>query len=262
MFTFPTTLHSPSVSMSGELWTPSEITTNLWLDASDSNTLTTGGGGSVSAWDDKSGSGNNVAQGTGSLQPTLNGDRIDFVNGEILTKATHTLLDSSGEHTIFYVHTIFDPTSSSHNFPNIMRIRSSASGVAARRPYLFYAKAADTFVHSFNNNNGSLVTASSFVGKSLITGLINSTPNNEMYINGTLESSVSTSLQTHTTSGLLTIGDLNAQNILFSFWEIIHVKGTMSSVDRLKTEGYLAWKHGLEGDLDVSHLYKSAAPTI
>jgi hypothetical protein len=42
----------------------------LWLDAADSSTVTVSGT-SVTAWNDKSGNGYNVAQGNGASQPTL-----------------------------------------------------------------------------------------------------------------------------------------------------------------------------------------------
>jgi hypothetical protein len=41
----------------------------LWLDAADASTITESGG-AVSQWNDKSGNGYNVSQGTGSAQPT------------------------------------------------------------------------------------------------------------------------------------------------------------------------------------------------
>lgn len=44
---------------------------HLWLDASDSSTITSSGG-KVSKWDDKSGSSRDAIQGTGAKQPTTN----------------------------------------------------------------------------------------------------------------------------------------------------------------------------------------------
>lgn len=67
-------LRRPSVSRravreSSGLWTPRAITgLYLWLRADMGITIGTG----VSAWADQSGRGNNVTQGTGSKQPTLN----------------------------------------------------------------------------------------------------------------------------------------------------------------------------------------------
>lgn len=50
-------------------WTPAEITTELWLDAADSSTITQDGSGNVSQWDDKSGNARHAVQATSSLQP-------------------------------------------------------------------------------------------------------------------------------------------------------------------------------------------------
>jgi len=52
-------------------WDPSFITTALWLDAADDSTITESGG-AVSQWDDKSGNGRHVTQGTPANRPTYN----------------------------------------------------------------------------------------------------------------------------------------------------------------------------------------------
>lgn len=44
-------------------------------------------------------------------------------------------------------------------------------------------------------------------------------------------------------------------------YEIIHLAPEATLEDILRTEGYLAWKYGLQGDLPPSHPYKLAAPT-
>ena len=43
--------------------------------------------------------------------------------------------------------------------------------------------------------------------------------------------------------------------------EVIAFNSKLSTADRQKTEGYLAWKWGTEGSLPAAHPYKSAAPT-
>jgi len=50
-------------------FTPLELSPALWLDASDTSTITEVAG-AVSQWDDKSGNGNDVTQGTAAAQPT------------------------------------------------------------------------------------------------------------------------------------------------------------------------------------------------
>ena len=43
--------------------------------------------------------------------------------------------------------------------------------------------------------------------------------------------------------------------------EIVITYGALTSDDEARIEGYLAWKYGLQGNLDSGHTYKSAAPT-
>ena len=79
----------------------------LWLRANSTDiTIATG----VSAWADRSGNGNHVAQGTGALQPAyiasgINGKpvvRFVAASGTVLTKATSTIVPG-GPHSIFVV---------------------------------------------------------------------------------------------------------------------------------------------------------------
>ena len=69
-------------------FSPLDLSPVLWLDASDTSTITESGG-SVSQWDDKSGNGNDVTQGTAALQPTtgtrtLNGlNVLDFIDDRL-----------------------------------------------------------------------------------------------------------------------------------------------------------------------------------
>lgn len=80
-------------------WTPAQISTHLWLDASDASTLydaTTGGSlvaanGSVARWEDKSGDARHVTQGTSgnrplrktSVQNSLDGILFDGTNDDL-----------------------------------------------------------------------------------------------------------------------------------------------------------------------------------
>lgn len=66
-------------------WTPAELTTTLWLEASDSSTITETGG-LVSQWDDKSGNDNHATQGTAADQPLFETapNRITFSTSDRL----------------------------------------------------------------------------------------------------------------------------------------------------------------------------------
>lgn len=89
----------------------------LWLDAPDTSTITASSG-SVSAWADKSGNGNNATQGTGSSQPTTgvatsNGKnliRFDGSNDAMMVAANATIdniFDGGGSVFIVYAPIAF-----------------------------------------------------------------------------------------------------------------------------------------------------------
>lgn len=59
-------------------WTPTEISPDLWLDASDTTTITESGG-SVSQWNNK-GSKGNFTQATGAVQPTTGASTLNGLN--------------------------------------------------------------------------------------------------------------------------------------------------------------------------------------
>ena len=83
----------------------------LWLDASDTATITAVGG-AVSQWDDKSGNGRHVTQGVAAAQPitgsaTLNGRNVIEFQSDYLTAASVTpwqfMHDGTTPWTVVYV---------------------------------------------------------------------------------------------------------------------------------------------------------------
>lgn len=107
----------------------------LWFDSSDSSTITEVLG-DVSQWDDKSGQGNNVEQGTGSLQPrtgddTINGKNVlTFDGGAVFDMIAGGLdiFNSAADVTSFFV---FEPTTISGN-TDLFRADTGASPYGSR----------------------------------------------------------------------------------------------------------------------------------
>ncbi len=81
----------------------------LWLDASDTSTITASSN-LVSQWNDKSGTGNNFTQGTGSRQPssgtrTLAGlNTVDYTGDDYMMGPSGLYSISAGPNTIFIVY--------------------------------------------------------------------------------------------------------------------------------------------------------------
>ena len=60
-------------------FSPLDLSPLLWLDASDTSTITESGG-AVSQWDDKSGNGNDFVQATAANQPTTGASTFNSLN--------------------------------------------------------------------------------------------------------------------------------------------------------------------------------------
>ena len=96
----------------------------LWLDASDRSTITESDG-NISTWADKSGNGNDVTQGSASLQPTLgtstqNGlNVIDFDGGNSLTLPSDLHSIPDGNNTFFAIAKRDTETGSTENIVNM-----------------------------------------------------------------------------------------------------------------------------------------------
>jgi len=117
-------------------WTPADISTAAWYDASDSDTITEAGG-SVSQWDDKSGNGLDLTQGTGSDQPDRITDGIHF------SGSTHQL-DASGMPATYYAYIVGSPNANT-------AYRNWLSTATAGRHVLIQPSSADT-VGSWDGN--------------------------------------------------------------------------------------------------------------
>jgi lysophospholipase L1-like esterase len=76
------------------------------------------------------------------------------------------------------------------------------------------------------------------------------------YHNGTLQSSQSTFTFAPQTGSPILLKEFHGY-----LSEVIDCDNTLTTLERQKVEGYLAWKYGMEADLPSGHPYESAAPT-
>jgi hypothetical protein len=244
-----------------ELWTPANITTSAWYDAADASTITESGG-SVSQWDDKSGNDNHVVQGDGALQPTVNGNQIDFVNGQVLTKSSQVnMLDASGEYTMVFVHDVFDPATSTNGFPNLFRNESTSVSPLDRRPRLFYVSENRSFSAANAKSVGATFNTATLTGTRIVSTDADSSFN-RVYVDGSQQGSRAIAIDPSTTPSSMQIGDISNQNLTITFKEVLFIAGPRNIATRQKMEGYLAHKWGLTAGLPVDHPYKTNPPTI
>ena len=227
------------------LWTPAQIATAAWWDASDVSTISDTGG-AVDQWNDKSGNDRHFTQTTPADQATTNSTTQNGLN----------VLDFDGDDQY-----------------------SGTQPVVSEINYFLVRRTSDSATLDFS---GSDTQKFSFVSESGSGGDIHlnfGAPS--LYKNGTLESPdnrgqvfdlINTGswdligfidADVSTWGGALNIGypynDL--YNSVANYAEIIVVEGTITTELRQRIEGYLTHKWGLEANLPVDHPYKSAAPT-
>ena len=223
--------------LSGALWTPSDILTELWLDASDDSTITESSG-SVSAWADKSGNGNGATQVSAPDQPTISGSSITMIS-------KYMSLDSEiavGDYSIFTVADFTESTSTT-----ILGFTNGSNQVR------YYSTGYLAFT-----NGLSAATASIAKNQTNIVAWVRNGSDKTYYENGT---SVGTVSDNSTTLHMSRVGYLSTtanSNAVIN--EIIVVSSNLSTGERQKVEGYLAWKWNLVSELPSDHPYKYSRP--
>jgi hypothetical protein len=230
------------------VWNPNMLSTELWLDASVSSTITLNGS-NVSEWRDKKGNGKAFPQATATSQPAYTANGLNSLPVLSFDGSDH-LRSSTG----------FQPYRST---AIVYRDASTAGFV--------------TFLGSvFNGNTGAYHGGSnaSALFSSTFTDL--NTRNGSNFRNGTSIGTgtttarpTSTCIQTHVAAGdlaqaLTTIGADNlpdGRKINGIIAEVVVSRAAWTTLERQKLEGYLAHKWGLTANLPSDHPYKTVGPT-
>ena len=248
-------------------FTPTTITgCKLWLDGSDSTTITMATG--VSQWNDKSGNGNNLTQSTGSLQPTRTGNYLNFQSNYYLNIPTAAINNASA-YSIFFV---FNPIASTnwilqkqydgtgtYDMISMTKYWQSSVGTTA---YLYWTAWA---------NNGQFANSGTALSLSTVQliQIIYDGTTLTIYRNGTV---LTTSTATYTIPNATsvtnctlgswiqggTVQDSGTTN--FQLGELTYYNVALTITQRQQVEGYLAWKWGLQASLPGSHPYASTNP--
>ena len=214
-------------------FSPLDLSPTLWLDASDTSTITEVGG-AVSQWDDKSGSNLDLVQATAANQPTsgtrtLNGlNVLDFDGSDWMRPAA--LSNITQPNTIF---TVFDNDNAA-----VTAYLVDGFGNAATR-------------HTFHFAFGGY---SIFAGSSLLAGTVDTNPHisrsvydgasSNLFIDGV---STITGNAGSNSFDMITLGARidNSSPFDGAIAEIIVVDGTLTAGEIADTEQYLANKWGI-----------------
>jgi len=236
-------------------FTPTSISgCEIWFDAADTSTITYASGSNVSQWLDKSGSNNNAAQSTTTKQPTsglltTNGKNVMNFSAKSMTFPTI----NNTTMTVFciYNNTTFSPYGQPvwvGPFAFFYAAPSSKVGIGR-------AGATDEVLASWSS--AGLGTSQYVIYGGTVSVSGNTTT--FLYFNGTQAATVSVNSSGGTSAYL--IGDGIYNGTTGNIAEVLIYNSVLSTSDRQKVEGYLAWKWGLQTSLPGAHPYYSAAPS-
>lgn len=263
--------------MAGGDWTPDELPTaqkGFWVNA---NSISGGNGDAIASFQDDFG---NVtfANATASQQPqvetdSLNGLKaIKWVLGSGDDNLSGTWSDGAniGTGDVFMIG-LCSHDGSFDNNPTMAGV-SFSNGPNQR--YMIQRRSADDKFQIFAQQTVSKVS-SSFSCKSdnavsdntpVIAGAVrttNGSSTTRLYLDGTAQTETITTAVNLTNSAV----KLGSEAGQFGSWsgriyEVIVGRGTLTDENRLKLEGYLAWRYGLQANLPNAHTYRFHKPTI
>ena len=250
------------------LWTPAQISTAAWYDASDSSTITLSGS-NVTQWNDKSGNGRNVSQAVSSSQPsitTFNGlNALNFDGTNDFLGNTTTSITSgtyNGQFNVFYVATRVGTTGGT-----ILTERSSTLVGTS----LFYQVTGIPYISSdgLNVASNNVINTSTFNAFGNAGNIVSHQhvlgSRDNFWLNGTSQTVTAGTASSITGPAGFRVG--NREGTVGFPWsglimEIIVSLDNLTTTNRQQIEGYLAWKWGLVANLPSDHPYKNSPPTV
>ena len=231
-------------------FTPKTVTNlQLWLDAKDPlNTgISQSSGTVISTWYDKSGNSYNA---TGSGSPAMNASNAITLNGS----TQYYSVNYAGTHTTETAFVIV-------KFTNTSGEQDIISGnTNLTRQFVVY----QNLLNMYSFASGGLVTSTTVpaAGTQVMLGYtLNAATNLSIYNTGNLLTSVTGFTPVTEASikigvnGFASGGYLNG-----TISEVLIYNSVLSTTDRQKVEGYLAWKWSIQSSLPINHPYYNASP--
>ena len=248
-------------------------TLNLWLDANDANTFTLGSNNKVAQWSDKSSFGTHAIQSTDSLRPVLSslqsGINAVVCSNTALPTGLVSTQTTTGSYRDLFIVTRYDLgpkwSSSYVTYETLFSSNTNAfggfgNGIIGSSNITISPSGTEFW-------NVGWVTSCDYHLNGSLTPVVSSGSNNSRIALPTIYNNAGILNFRYTTGSLVlsgyTISGLKGtigNGWLGPVYEVISYQGLLSTDERQKVEGYLAYKWGLQGILPSAHPYKSTRP--
>lgn len=245
-----------------KLWTPSQITTALWLDADKPSSITLNGA-TVSQWNDLSGNGRHATQATAANQPAWGARKVNglFVMDFVSDFFTIPLNISRSVNPALSVFCVFAQDANTGS----MALFGNDDG-AFDRFVLLNFDVAPGYQWGVSNGGGTeplTPSQSPDIYNHVLSLQFNYQAHNGSYVclDGNTRRLFTDAGGDGTTSFGLGAID-NSGTYVFDGYiaEFVVTPSLTDLATQQKMEGYLAWKWGTQASLPVSHPYYSAPP--
>ena len=233
----------------------------LWLDASDTTKIGPSGGGTLTSWTDKSGTGKTVTIANAPSYSTTGFNTsypcVTFTSANSLTISITA--PGTTDIAMFAVWTC--TTSSTPNPPNNSDVLSIGGPASGSETAIGWNSLSTAYVLYTYNVGGSVSPTNIGLNIPLVESGIQLSGTQYVYVNGYDPASTGGSVynQTNTT---VYIGGGSAFRLQGQVAEVLYYNSTFTTSQRQQIEGYLAWKWGLQGSLPANHPYKNSSPNI
>jgi len=243
-------------------WNPGKMTTSMWLDARDVDSLLAGSSDNVYQWNDKSGNSNHAVQGSASAQPTSGANTlntynaVDFDGGDYVVDANFPS-PSSGNLMAFAVATVRTVDNASDS---IFSLDSASNN------WQLQSNHGSQFNGSLNvvgMDGSTTFSGGPFSGTNIYGAVFDINGSYNGWVDGTKRSSdVAYSTKFDTPQSLKIMTNRSATDSLTGSVAEVIFTDNVQTLERLKIEGYLAHKWGLEESLPSTHWYRHNRPMI
>jgi hypothetical protein len=239
------------------IFTPTSITgLQVWWDGADPAGTGTApaDGASISSWVDKSGNGYNATASVAATYSVANNSV--FFNNSLYT--TNYPANPTNE-TLLFVFVASNPSA------NTSAMISGNTGT--RGMWVGTSGVGNGSIGMVNSGiawlqcsaTGIIAAGTTYLG----TGTVSSSTNTFVSVNGALTLTGPNGSASFSAGAMTALGRENGSSFGFVGYakEIIFYNTVLSTLNRQKVEGYLAWKWGIQASLPSGHPYYSSAPT-